>query len=310
MNYKSILIILSISLAISYNYIREIDKPNIDKRITLHQKILNKEAESPYRYRILVPLFVEQIIKLTSKILSYKTSFLVSYALFDFIALFFLFYILFVFLKQWFSVDCSLIGILFVGSTVILALKDHYYQPWSLLEPGIYTLSLICIYRNKYLIVAFLVALSTFIRETAIIIILTFLFSKINFKSPFINKNDLILGSIYMLIYIFIYVSLRLIMGNVEHIHTLHDLFLFNIEFRNLIKSIVHLSLFMGIFWIYALLGYKKAPDFLKRIAWIFPLYLLILLPFSIWYEVRLLMPMYPIIISSSLSYLCNEKTN
>jgi hypothetical protein len=47
--------------------------------------------------------------------------------------------------KIGFTKEQALIGVLFVGGTVPIALRDHWYQPWSLLEPGFFSLALILV---------------------------------------------------------------------------------------------------------------------------------------------------------------------
>jgi len=44
----------------------------------------------------------------------------------------------------------ALVGTLFVAATIPIALRDHYFQPWSLLEAGLFSAALLAILRKRY----------------------------------------------------------------------------------------------------------------------------------------------------------------
>jgi hypothetical protein len=63
-------------------------------------------------------------------------------------------------------------------------------------------------------------------------------------------------------------------------------------------------DLFLGIFWLFIPLGFKAAPSFVRKMAWLIPAYLVVIMFYAIWFEVRLLMPLYPVLIPIGLAYL------
>ena len=59
-----------------------------------------------------------------------------------------------------------------------------------------------------------------------------------------------------------------------------------------------NVALFAGVTgWGLAAAGWRHAPPFVRQQAWIAGLYLPIVAVFGVWYEVRLLMPLYPLLI-------------
>lgn len=65
-----------------------------------------------------------------------------------------------------------------------------------------------------------------------------------------------------------------------------------------------NITLLLGVFWIFALFGVLRAPAFVRRSALVIPAYLATVAIWGIWWEVRLLMPLYPLLLPLALSYL------
>lgn len=101
----ALILILSVSAVIAYGYFNRVDRPNFELRFELHNQIITGTAPSPYRYRILVPLTAEILTKVLSVILPVNASFLLAYAIYDLLAIFFLLVALFFWLKTWFRRD-------------------------------------------------------------------------------------------------------------------------------------------------------------------------------------------------------------
>ncbi|MCK4798086.1 MAG: hypothetical protein KAT05_11935 [Spirochaetes bacterium] len=307
-----ILILISLSAILAYNYFNIIEKPECSARISLHKDILNKTAPSPYRYRILVPYTIELVIKFLTCFISYTYAFLLSYFLFNFITFSLMLITIFLFLNYFFTTEQSFIGTLITCSTMPIVFRNHYFQPWSFLEVVFFTLSLILIYKNNILLLFFLMIIGTLNRETTLFIPFIYLFvninliniikiKKINLKN---NSKYFIYFFLLIITWIFIYFSLRYLQGFTEHIHTIKDIWIKNTTKKHLTRAIINNSLFLGIIWIYIILGFKKAPNFIKNTSFILPIYFLLILIYGIWYEVRLLMPLYPIFISLGLSFI------
>lgn len=299
--------ILSVSVVIAYGYFTKVDLVNYKTRLELHNQILEGTAPSPYRYRILVPFVVEVFTKALSTVLPIRASFLLSYGIYDLLAVFFLLAMLFIWLRTWFNEE-ALIGVLFVAATIPIALQDHNFQPWSLLEAGLFSAALLAIDKKRFWLLVFIVTLATLNRETAVFIPLAYLVTidrKSDLKTS--SKKDwepILLFSGLFLIWLAIFWGLRYMRGNALQIETFRELLARNTIKGSLFYAVVNGSLFLGGLWVFAILGYKNAPLFIKRIALIIPLYLLTIMVWGVWYEVRLLMPLYPILVPLGLYYL------
>ncbi len=305
-DFSALILILSVSAVIAYGYYSRVDRPNYELRLELHNQIIAGTAPSPYRYRILVPIAAEFFTKALSVVLPIETAFLLSYATYDLLAVFFLLANLFFWLRTWFDREQALIGVLFVAGTMPIALQDHYFQPWSLLETGLFSAALLAIHRQRYWLLASLVALASLNRETAVFIPLAFLLT-IDMKS-LLNRSRkwgkpiLLFGGLF-LIWAAVFLGLRYFRGSASHIHTIEELLALNTK-ESLFYTFLKVSLFLGGLWAFAFLGFRYAPSFIKRVALIIPLYLLTVIIWGVWLEVRLLMPLYPVLVPLGLSFL------
>jgi hypothetical protein len=185
-----------------------------------------------------------------------------------------------------------------------VALRE--FQPWSLLETALFTVALLLIYRNRYMLLCPLIALATLNRETALFIPLAFLFTRFDIRRPQSWKL-LVSFAIYICIWFATFMGLRYSLGPAPHILTLAEIVVWNLQAPHPMEAIVHVGLFLGFFWIFALLGFRNAPAFCRRAVLVVPLYLVTVLVWGVWYEVRLLMPLYPIVIPLGLSFICRE---
>jgi len=305
------IIIFSASLVLSYHYVQQVDRPTIEARIISHNEILNKEAPSPYRYRILVPFVSDFFISILKNFISYKLSFLLIYAFYDFIAIFLILFLSFFYFSFWFSQKDSLIGTLLVAISMVVALRGHYYQPWSLLEAAIFPLSLILIKKRKEVFLGILIFLAALNRETAILIPPLYLFCSIdfnNFKKSF--KKTFPIFIIFVMIFFTVFIPLRLIMGNADRIQPepIMPLLEYNLQPHNLVSSLVNNAVFFGLFWIPIILGFRYAPKFVKKTVFLIAMYFPLWLLFGGWNETRLLMLLYPVLVTFGLSYFLKPK--
>jgi hypothetical protein len=305
----ALILIISVSAVLAYGYFNRIDRPKHEARLELHGEIVGGTAPSPYRYRVLVPLAGEGMTRALSFVLSAKHAFLLSYLIYDLLAIFLLLWTLFLWLRNWFSAEQALTGALFVAGTIPIALQDHYFQPWSILEVGLFTASLLAIRGKRHILLAVLVALATLNRETAVFIPVVYLLMTVDsVDSPrtgggFDWKPVLRAGAL-LIVWAVLYFGIRLVQGSAPHTTTVADLFARNITAGGLSFAAVNVILFLGGFWIFAVLGFRHAPRIIRRIAWLIPLYLITILVWGVWKEVRLLMPLYPILVPMGLSFV------
>ena len=306
-------IILSVSAVLAYVYFRQVGSPYLKERLELHGQILHGTAESPYRYRVLVPFVGEALTRGLSAVLPRDRAFLLAYVLFDLVAIFLLLGTLYRYLRAWFSNEQALIGVLFAAATMPMALRDHYFQPWSLLEAGLFTAGLLCMYRRRLWTLASIVALASFNRETAVFIPLAFLSANAPIggagesdRMPVRRATLLFAG--YGAIWAVVFFGLRAVLGGAQPVMTLPEVLARNTAPAVTLRAIVRAGLIFGAFWIFAAAGFTRAPGFVRRVSLVALPYLAAVFVWGMWHEVRLLMPLYAIVIPLGLSFLYRER--
>lgn len=305
-----IALIISAALVLGHHYYIQINRPALNLRIDIHDEILNHTAKSPYRYRILIPFAAEIFIKGLSFIIPREASFLIVYAVFEFASLTAMLLLLFKYLKIWFTSEQALIGILFASSTMIIAMRDHYYQPWSFVEPVLFTLAMYYLYKDKFKLFSLIFFLECFNRETAVFLVLIFAFVSSDIKPPFelrqllqIKKNFSKVAGLFIL-WAIIYLGIRHKQGGSAEGMDLIKLWFNNVAWGNLLKAAIQVGLFLGAFWFCIIKGIRQSPIFIYRASLIIPFYIAVILIFGVWLEVRMLMPLYPILLPLGLSYI------
>jgi len=300
-------ILLSIALIVACQYVQHIETPTIEVRRQLQQSIIDGNAESPYQYRVLVP-YLTRGLEIFLKLFKNGDTFGLAYAIYDTLAIFASLSALFYYLRNWYSVEASLIGALIAALSMLVGFRDHYYQPWSLLEPAAIALGLNLIYKKKHLWLAALIAISTLNRETTIFLTAAYFIPWVlpnplkAFKKE--HARDWMVGIGYTLMWLIVFVGVRLVLGEAPRTISVAEILRISIKPDNLLLALKLWALFLGIFWLFIPLGFRHAPRFVRVMAWLIPPYLILITFFNIWFEVRLLMLLYPVLIPLGLAYL------
>lgn len=302
-------IVLSVSAVLAYIHYRQVGRPYLAERLELHEQILRGTAESPYRYRVLVPFVGEALRRALSVFLPGDRAFFLAYAIYDLAAILLLLGVLYRYLRAWFSNEQVLIGVLFAAATMPVALRDHYFQPWSILDAGLFAAGLLCVRGGRYRLLALVVALASLNKETAIFIPLAFLFAVAGTKGedgarrPIGGRAALLFGG-FVAMWAVVFIGLRMLLGGAPRVLTIGEIFTQNTTAPAIVRAAMRAALMFGVFWVFAAAGFRRAPGFVKRTALLVPLYLSAVALWGIWPEVRLLMPLYAIVIPLGLSFL------
>lgn len=296
-----VLLLISTSLMVWYMHFREIDIPKQVSRAALHSQIIDKTAPSPYRYRILVPYAAETLAKFASPVLGEQRALLAAYGLIEAAAIVSLILILYKFFMCFFTPVPSLVGALIANLSLVVALRDHYFQPWSLVNAVVFALAAILLHKRKMIPFAVIVFVAAMNRETSIL--LPFLYLATRARRDQAAKS--------MLTFVFFsalwcggYLLVRHLQGGAPFIYSLSAILDKNLTPKYLGFMSLNLLFFLGFAWMFAFRGFGTAPPFIKRLALFVPLYLILVLIFGVWKEVRLLMPLYPVVIPAALSFL------
>ena len=86
-DWRILIITLSVSAVLAYTYFLNIENPNEEARLELHEQILAKTADSPYRYRVLVPFLTEGLSRVFNVLLPHAQALKLAYLTYDFLAI-------------------------------------------------------------------------------------------------------------------------------------------------------------------------------------------------------------------------------
>ena len=265
-------------------------------RRDIHRGIVDHSARAPDRYRWLAAAIVEPPIQLLAPSMGYDRAFDRVSTVFYLAAILGMLWSMFAFLRVWFSDEAALVAALVASCTMRITMRQHDYAPYSFLEPTFVALALLAMVHRRDIWLGILIALASFNRETAVFLVPLYLVTSDWSRQAWVNT------AVYAAIWAAIFVGVRAVSGDAERYWTIALVFRTNLAQPQL--ALANLSMLLGIFWIFAALGWRRAPTFIRRASLIIPPYLVTIAVWGIWWEVRLLMPLYSIVFALALSYL------
>jgi hypothetical protein len=274
-------------------------------RLDHHRAIVDRTALAPDRYRVLVPYTLDVPIRALEPVFGYKETFGRVYALFYWLSIAGSLYMLHRYLAEYFTSDQAMVGALVAASTMPMALRYYDYSPYSLLEPILVAYGLLLIRRGDHAALAWLVAIATLNRETAIFLVFYFV------SVMPLDATHGRLAARYLLIWVAVYGAIRVYAGSAWRYFDLPTIWHGNTHsVEQMAIAATSWALLLGAFWIFAALGYRRAPWFVRRTALVAPIYLLTVLVWGTWVEVRLLVPLYPVVFPLALAYLFEPRND
>lgn len=301
---------LSAAAVIAYVYARGVELPNLAEREALHARIIENEARSPYNYRVLVPFLVEGIARAADELgASPKLARAAAYSLVDFVALALFFFATYRFLTRIHPHGRSLIGLTTIAALLPLSLRDHYYQPWSLVEMAIFAEAFTAAYDRNYWSMLALTLVGSLNRATGVYVPVIYFLGGVEWsdmRQRFFLRNvwHLAMVGVGVVGSAGVALGLRWLRGAKPSVHDPANLLAINLEPVFLAQAALHLLLFGGALWFAAWRARNMAHPFFKRMAWLVPLYGVPVLVFGVWKEVRLLAPLYPILVGFAIYWL------
>jgi hypothetical protein len=290
----AIFVAASAVTALDYSFF--VGDPTLVARRSIHQGVLAHTATAPDRYRLLAPLIVEGPVRLLERWMPRDVAFDRVYAVFYVVAMTAMLWSLFAYLRVWFADEQALIAVLLVASTLRITIRQHDYAPFSYLEPTFIALGLLLMLGERRWWLALLVAIAAFNRETGIFIV--FLFAA---TQPLTRRN-LQMTLIYASVWAAVFAGVRLYGGEADRYWELGRIWRTNISQPGL--TLYNVTAFLGVIWILAVPGVRHAPAFVRRAAIVIPVYAAVVAIWGLWWEVRLLMPLLPLVTPLALSAL------
>jgi hypothetical protein len=290
----AIFVAASAVTALDYSFF--VGDPTLVARRSIHQGVLAHTATAPDRYRLLAPVIVEGPVRVLQQWMPRDVAFDRVYAVFYLAAMAALLWSQFAYLRIWFSDEQALIGVLLLASTLRITIRQHDYAPFSYLEPTFFAVGLLLILDKRRVWLGLLIALATFNRETAIFLVLLFA------ATQSLTRRTIQTTVIYLAIWAVVFVGVRLYGGEAERYWELGRIWRTNISQPGL--TLYNVTAFLGIIWVLAIAGFSRAPEFVRRAALVIPAYAVVVAVWGLWWEVRLLMPLLPLVLPLALSAL------
>jgi hypothetical protein len=278
--------------ALDYSFF--VGDPTLVSRRSIHQGVLAHTATAPDRYRLLAPLMVEGPVRVLEQWMPRDLAFDRVYAVFYVTAMTALLWSLFAYLRVWFTDEQALIAVLIVASTLRITIRQHDYAPFSFLEPTFIALGLLLMLDERWLLLGVVVAVAAFNRETGIFLVLLFAATR-----P-LNRSNIVMALIYGAVWAAVFVGVRVYGGEAERYWELGRIWRTNLSQPGL--TLYNVTAFLGIVWILAIAGYTRAPEFVRRAAIVVPVYAAVVAIWGLWWEVRLLLPLLPLVLPLALS--------
>lgn len=309
---RTTLLIVLLGLLLGGVYFGSIDLRDPAFSFGLHERIIAGDAGSPYRYRVLVPIILESLTRVFATLEPRALGFLHASAVYDCVGLVLQLLTLYALARQWFTPRQALIGVAFTCGVTLATFSYFTYQPWSILEVTFFSLGFLLAYRGRWGGVGVVVLLASLNRETGIFLPLALLLRGLDMGHPFnaaatlralLRKREPRLALAYTVLSSGVFATLRLVRGSATQVDALGDVFIRNLQPDNLSAAAMVVTLFLGVGWIFAVLGWARAPLFIRGVGRVVPFYLAAFAAWGWWREVRILTTLYPIVIPLVLAY-------
>lgn len=256
---------------------------------TLHAEVLNQQAGSPYRYRILAPTLIAALQR-GNDFLGAHTAFFVLASAFSLTAI-------------WAaaraltrSAHAAHLAVLLSALALIPTLEAHFYQPWSWLEVGFVAVALLLASRGASRAFFVLTLFASLNRETAVFLPLIYLLVRWPAGADgHLRRAALGTAAGSALTWAAVFFGLRAAFGQAPHVEDVAELWTFNTG-PGLRSALQGAGTMIGGLLGLALVTGRRAPRGLRRAAWIAGPYLASVALWGVWHEVRLLAPLLPIL--------------
>jgi hypothetical protein len=281
-------LVLTLSLGLAYQTFQAIDRPFLNERLPRHEAIVEGRAAVPYRYRLLAPCLTESSVRILAPRLGRERAFLASYFAFDVLGYACTLVAMMLLLTVLGHVPAeALAGSVLVAALVPLTLRFQWYQPWSIVEPGLLALGLAALIRRRTTALVLLTILATLNRETGIYLALAALFAFPRARSSWVAFAAG-LG---------VLVTARLVLGDGPREVSFADAWARNTQPANVRAALLGAALLLGPVPFVAARAFPRAPRVLRRASLLVPVHLALIAVFGVWMETRLLIPLLAVLV-------------
>lgn len=287
-----------------YNGARFID-PSASRVLTQHQ-IVHGGAPSPYRYRVLVPFVMEPFVH--SATAARPDGLDRAYGWYFFVCVASALLLVRTLLRTWYDEAAALAGVLAMAFTIGIGTTLPYFQPWSWLEVGLTTLAFIAAVRRWPLwAVALLAIVATLNRETGIMVSFILAGAAVSWRSGrvHVDRARMRAAAVALASWAVVYGALRVGRGSAHDAISLGDVWKMNTSGSGPWSSLRNVVLLLGPIAAVTAIGWstRRVPAVVRGVIIVaVPPYLLSVAIWGVWAEVRLLVPLVPLLLPAALA--------
>lgn len=292
-------ILLTVAASLTLAHLHFIAIPRADARFELHTSIVEGSAESPYRYRVLIPYTAHAAASVLERaaIAGYRNAVGVFSEALTFFGLAGGLVVFYFYLRRWFGAEAALAGALFAASMTAFAFTHVLYQPWGWWELAVFTGGLWLAQENRRWSLLALIAAATLMRETACLVAVLYVLTRWREESP---GRVLAWGGLLGGVSLILLAGLRLALGWAPHVGAgrYENPLTFRLvhNFTTPMPALT-LILFFGVLWMLALKDRRRKPPVLRRALWFMPIFLALYLAAAHMEEPRYYFAVTPIIV-------------
>jgi hypothetical protein len=302
----ALLVIGGLCVAITLVYFHFVALQYPDRRFDIHQLIVQGEALSPYRYRVLLPWLVHGIASGVShlRIFPYRTTVGALYVVFTGVGFAVGFLVFYLYMRRWFPPQTALLGTVYLCALAPFTFMYIYFQPWAWWDLAVFTGGIWMAHEERRLSLLWLVIAASFLRETAVFLALLYFLGRRGADSP---RSLLLWTGLYGASSAAVFVGLRFALGWARHVGQAE---FSSPLFYRLVYNFTHimpaltLVIFFGVFWILALKHLHAKPRILTNLLWFVPVFLVVHLFSAHMNESRYYFEIAPIIMPLALMSL------
>jgi hypothetical protein len=234
--------------------------PLLEWKIGSMHSAVKGEMHAPYRYRVLKPVISEAFnFTLKPLIEDEKERFKIIFKTQLIVLFFFLYYVFYLFLKNFYAELTSIIGLLLLQVSIPLTITDNCWEDGDIINLLLYLLALFFMFKNKDYWIPLIIAVGAFNREQIIFILVFYAVYLWEQKRLFKTKSAIIIIS-GIVLYCAVYFGIRWYFGYVPNKFT--DPVILNVmHWQSGVRLWIEQVL---IFVILSVMAYKRSRTFFK----------------------------------------------
>lgn len=272
----AVLAVLGLTAAITLAYVHFVAVPSADARFEQHRLIIQKEALSPYRYRVLLPWTVHWIASGADAagLLSYRAAVARLYAAFTAMGLAAGFLLFYRYMRRWFAPEAALLATLYLCALTPFAFMHVLFQPWAWWELAVFTGGIWLAHEGRRWPFLILVIAASLLRETAVFLALLYFLGRLGTERL---RPPALWAGLCGAASAAVFFGLRFALGWALHVGqgTYPDPLFHRLKYNfTHVMPLATLALFYGVFWILALKDLRAKPRPLANLPWFVPVFL------------------------------------